>query len=306
MAFPGRRVDPEQSLEKIATDLASLGVPLGWAGVERTYFLRHWWSAVLGLLLIGLAGTMGVPFWFDRLNRFINIRVAGRVPDVLKRSERRGARARSFRCHASIYKKTLLDLEVSSLLLPFRRCRIELGSSNDFQLYEILQQKGFRLGRGDPELEPKGYRTLFLFDLAETFYKRPGLAFKILHNSDHPTLVFPEEQLVARLEAGQVDAGIFYRNEVAEHSLPFITFPPELDLSDPALDRNYSAARYVSPKGTSDHGPAIVYSATIPENSRNREGAIALASFLLSDEGRKITERHALRIIQPVRFGQCL
>jgi ABC-type molybdate transport system substrate-binding protein len=34
-------------------------------------------------------------------------------------------------------------------------------ATNDPHLYEILQQKGFRLGRGDPELEPKGYRTLF-------------------------------------------------------------------------------------------------------------------------------------------------
>jgi len=83
--------------------------------------------------------------------------------------------------------------------------------TNEMQLYEILQQKGFRLGRGDPELEPKGYRTLFLLDLAEKYYRRPGLAMKILHDPDHPTLVFPEEQVVARLEAGQIDAGIFYR-----------------------------------------------------------------------------------------------
>jgi molybdate/tungstate transport system substrate-binding protein len=176
--------------------------------------------------------------------------------------------------------------------------------TNDFHLYEILQQKGFRLGRGDPELEPKGYRTLFLFDLVEKYLKQPGLALKILHGADHPTLIFPEEQLVARLEAGQVDAGIFYRNEVAEHSLPFIAFARELDLSDPALNPSYNAVAYVSPKGTTYHGSAIVYSVTIPENAQNREGAIALVSYLLSDEGREIERRHALRIIQPVVFGE--
>jgi molybdate/tungstate transport system substrate-binding protein len=174
---------------------------------------------------------------------------------------------------------------------------------NDFHLYEILQEKGFRLGRGDPELEPKGYRVLFVFDLAEKFYERPGLALSVLHDGDHPTLIFPEEQLVARLEAGQLDAGIFYRNEVAEHNLPFIAFPRELDLSDPKLDVNYSAATYVSPKGTRYSGSAIVYSITIPENSQNREGGIAFVSYLLSDEGRKVMEKHALRVIQPVAFG---
>jgi len=178
------------------------------------------------------------------------------------------------------------------------------ASGSEFHLYEVLQQKGFRLGRGDPELEPKGYRTLFLFDLAERYYKRPGLAVHILYGGDHPTLVFPEEQLVARLEGGQVDAGIFYRNEVAEHSLPFISFPREIDLSDPGLNSDYKAATYVSTKGITYSGSAIVYTVTIPENSQNREGAIALVSYLLSDEGREITEKHALQIIHPGVFGE--
>jgi|SRR5271165_2448851 len=189
---------------------------------------------------------------------------------------------------------------------PYSRFAAELKQvgTDDTRLYDILQEKGFRLGRGDPDLEPKGYRTLFLFDLAEKHYQKPGLAQKILNNSDHPTLIFPEEQLVARLEAGQLDAGIFYRNEVVEHSLPFIKFPRELNLSDPDLDPNYGAATYVSPKGTKYVGSAIVYSITIPEISQNREGAIALVSFILSDEGRKILQKHALRPIQPAVSGE--
>ena len=175
--------------------------------------------------------------------------------------------------------------------------------TNDTRLYEILQEKGFRLGRGDPELEPKGYRTLFLFDLAEKHYQLPGLAQRILNNAEHPTLIFPEEQLVARLEAGQLDAGVFYRNEIAEHHLPYIAFPRELNLSEPDLDPYYAGATYVSPQGAKYAGSAIVYSVTIPENARNREGAAALIGFLLSGEGRKIIENHSLRIIPPLVSG---
>ena len=175
--------------------------------------------------------------------------------------------------------------------------------TNDTRLYEILQEKGFRLGRGDPELEPKGYRTLFLFDLAEKYYQLPGLAQRILNNAEHPTLIFPEEQLVARLEAGQLDAGVFYRNEIAEHQLPFVAFPRELNLSEPDLDPYYAGATYVSPQGVKYAGSAIVYSVTIPENARNHEGAAALIGFLLSGEGRKIIENHSLRIIPPIVSG---
>jgi molybdate/tungstate transport system substrate-binding protein len=189
---------------------------------------------------------------------------------------------------------------------PMSRFAPELKQvgTDDTRLYEIIQEKGFILGRGDPELEPKGYRTLFLFDLAEKRYRQPGLAQKVLNNPEHLTKIYPEEQLVARLEAGQLDAGIFYRNEVAEHRLPFIRFPRELNLSEPDLDPDYAAATYVNPKGAKYIGSAIVYSIAIPENAHNREGAIELVSFLLSDEGRKIVEEHALRLIQPLVFGE--
>jgi molybdate/tungstate transport system substrate-binding protein len=179
----------------------------------------------------------------------------------------------------------------------------ELGS-NTLRLFDILQQKEFRLGRGDPKLEPKGYRTLFLFELAEKYYNEPGIGLKILNNPDGKGLIFPEEQLVARLEAGQVDAGIFYRNEVAEHNLPYIPFPRELDLSDPALDAYYGTAKYVDPKGIRYTGSAIVYSVTIPENCPNRPGAVAMVNFLLSDQSREIIKKHALRTIPPVLSGE--
>jgi molybdate/tungstate transport system substrate-binding protein len=174
----------------------------------------------------------------------------------------------------------------------------------DFHLYEILQEKGIRLGRGDPELEPKGYRTIFLFELAEQYYRRPGLAANILEATDRSTLIFPEEQLVARLEAGQLDAGIFYRNEVVEHNLPCIEFPRALDLSDPDLNSDYCVATYRSSKGNTYSGSAIVYSVTILEKSSNRAAAIALVSYLLSDEGRSIMKRHGLRILEPTVSGK--
>jgi ABC-type Fe3+ transport system substrate-binding protein len=65
----------------------------------------------------------------------------------------------------------------------------------------------------------------------------------------------------------------------------------------------YGAVTYVSPKGTTYRGASIVYSVTIPETSRNREGATALVGFLLSGEGRKILEKHRFRLIQRVVSG---
>jgi hypothetical protein len=41
-------------------------------------------SKLMGLLATGLAVSLGAPFWFDTLKRFLNVRSAGPVP---KKSE---------------------------------------------------------------------------------------------------------------------------------------------------------------------------------------------------------------------------
>ncbi len=176
---------------------------------------------------------------------------------------------------------------------------LEEAKAGKRPVHEVLQRKGFRLGRTDPQLDPKGYRTLFLFDLAERYYREPGLRDRIVGAPDNQAQIFPEEQLLARLETGQLDAGIFYRNEAVERRLPFVTFPRELNLSDSRLDTQYATATYVSPKGTRYWGGAIVYTVTILETSPNREGAVAFVSFLLSTQGRDILREHGLPFINP-------
>lgn len=47
-----------------------------------------WWLTwVLGLSVTGLAVSMGAPFWFDLLNKFMNVRNAGRPPEEKAKKE---------------------------------------------------------------------------------------------------------------------------------------------------------------------------------------------------------------------------
>ncbi|MFL5403890.1 MAG: hypothetical protein ACJ8BF_13845 [Gemmatimonadales bacterium] len=55
--------------------LAAYGVPLGWR--DATFA----WSTVPGWLLTALAISLGAPFWFDMLNKVMNVRAAGRAPE---------------------------------------------------------------------------------------------------------------------------------------------------------------------------------------------------------------------------------
>jgi hypothetical protein len=40
----------------------------------------EFWAKLLGLLLTGIAISLGAPFWFDLLNKVVSIRSAGRSP----------------------------------------------------------------------------------------------------------------------------------------------------------------------------------------------------------------------------------
>jgi hypothetical protein len=64
--------------ERIA-DLQQLGIPMGWK--SRPTHPGDWLNKLAGLALTAFAVSLGAPFWFDLLNRFMNIRSAGKAPD---------------------------------------------------------------------------------------------------------------------------------------------------------------------------------------------------------------------------------
>ncbi len=161
--------------------------------------------------------------------------------------------------------------------------------------YQVLEETGVRLGRTDPELDPKGYSTLFLFQLAEQYYKQPGLEQKILGSDENSSQVFPEEELVARLGAGQLDAGIFYLNEAKQAKLPYISLPAQINLGDPTQASAYATAHWTDPKTGKVHkGAPIIYTITIPSTSKDMAGAIAFVNFMLSSQGQALLQANGI------------
>lgn len=65
------------------SNLNNLSLPIGWSASQWQYLHDpgHLVSAFLGWFLTGLAASLGAPFWFDTLQRFVTIRGNGRSPD---------------------------------------------------------------------------------------------------------------------------------------------------------------------------------------------------------------------------------
>jgi len=181
---------------------------------------------------------------------------------------------------------------------------LQAASNGSKPWYQVLEEPGLRLGRTDPALDPKGVRTIILMQLAEQYYHQPGLTQRILGATENANQIFPEEELVARLGSGQLDAGFFYLNEVKEQNLPSITLPDQINLSDPNLNSTYAQASYTNLKtGKTTKGAATVYTVTIPGTSKNMAGAIAFVSFLFSPQGQSILAQDGLTQVTPEVSG---
>ncbi len=167
----------------------------------------------------------------------------------------------------------------------------------------VLEQPGVRLGRTDPELDPKGYRALFLFQLDEERTGERGEAQRILGAPDNAAQIFPEEQLVARLQIGQLDAGIFYLIEAIEAGLPYLRLPASMNQSEPSQSSQYARASYTHKKGVTFKGSPILYTITIPTTVRHVQGAESFVQYLLSRAGQDILSGAGLLPVPPSLEG---
>jgi hypothetical protein len=77
---------PARDMTQIATDvkgLEQLGFPLGWRwSGPWSQEPGVWVKKIVGLLMSVVALTLGAPFWFDVLNRLVNVRTSGNRPDT--------------------------------------------------------------------------------------------------------------------------------------------------------------------------------------------------------------------------------
>lgn len=71
-----------------AEEQAELSQLTGWSDDIKLWSRKRGWSLtwytlahIVGWMLTIVAISLGAPFWFDTLNRFMNIRSAGRAPD---------------------------------------------------------------------------------------------------------------------------------------------------------------------------------------------------------------------------------
>jgi len=184
------------------------------------------------------------------------------------------------------------------------------GEINGQNWWQVLLRPGIRAGRSDPALDPNGYRTLMVFQLAEKHYKQPGLAAR-LERAFPPKYIRPKEaDLTALVQAGELDYSWSYASIAKTAKLPYVNLPDEIDLSDPRLAEWYGQAKVRLPgvsRGGKDsiefRGEPIVYALTIPKAAAHPETAREFVRFAFSPAGQSILRDNGFTVLEKPLLG---
>ncbi len=133
--------------------------------------------------------------------------------------------------------------------------------------YRVVAMPGIEVGRTDPTFDPKGVLTVDALKKAARRYHEPALAEMTASTAN----VFPEESLLGRLQAGQLDAGFFYSVEASAAGIPAVSLGPGF---------SYDAT----------------YTITLLQRAPDERAAVAFVSFLLSKRGSSILTHAGLHM----------
>jgi molybdate/tungstate transport system substrate-binding protein len=171
--------------------------------------------------------------------------------------------------------------------------------------WQVVLRPGIRAGHSDPALDPNGYRTLMVFQLAEKHYRQPGLEDR-LDRAFPPKYMRPKEaDLTALVQVGELDYAWSYLSIAKTTGLRYVTLPREIDLSDPALADWYAQASVRLPGASRAgrdsvefRGEPIVYALTIPTAAPHPGTARAFVRFLFSPEGQGIIKANGFSLLE--------
>lgn len=292
---------------------------------QATLFIGILWSAgaghplqaqVSGPLVVYNAGSLGAPFR-DLLTAFVarnpavvpaqensgsveaarKLTELGKIPDVIGVADYGVIPKLLIPKYASWY----VTFARNAMVLSYSDQSIGAAEITPQNWWQILLRPGVRTGRANPALDPNGYRTLMVLQLAEKYYRQPGLAARLEAAMPDRYMRPKEADLTALIQAGELDYSFSYYSLAKSAHLRYVDLPPEVDLSDPARAEWYSQADVWIPKGSGAgadsvefRGEPIVYALTIPLAAPNPSAAQAFVVFALSPEGREIIARSGL------------
>nr|QNO41261.1 putative solute-binding protein [Methanosarcinales archaeon ANME-2c ERB4]QNO41688.1 putative solute-binding protein [Methanosarcinales archaeon ANME-2c ERB4] len=188
----------------------------------------------------------------------------------------------------------------------------EINASN---WYEILRRDDVRFGFSNPNDDPCGYRSQMVIQLAEAHYGDDMVYEDLIEaNSDMSmtygdangtyVLYLPESEsinpsaklmirsmemeLIAGLDAQEIDYYFIYRSVAKQHDQLFVELPQVIDLSSVSYTDTYKTVQVVQANGNVVTGKPVVYGITVPKNAPSPGMGLEFVKLVISSEGQQI------------------
>lgn len=191
--------------------------------------------------------------------------------------------------------------EMAIMYRPDSKFAKEINGKN---WYKILLRKGVEYGHSDPNVDPAGYRSQLVWQLAEKYYKVAGLYHKLVAHCPIQNVRPKETDLIPMLQAGQIDYLFIYKSVCQQHHMPYVSLPAQINLSSQKYADFYKQATLkISGKKpgtfTEVKGGPMIYGLTLVKNAPNPEWGAKFLAFVLGPEGRAIMEKNGQGTINP-------
>lgn len=186
---------------------------------------------------------------------------------------------------------------------------IKSGSKPLKDLFTLMEQPGFKLGRTDPNIDPQGRDFVEMLELAQSQYHLPkNTVTKILGGpagSSTSPEIYAESSLDSTLQSGQLDAASAFITQATELHLDYIPLPPAINLGDFALADQYAKATVtITPPGksptTKSGGPQVIDITII---GKPTPAAIAFVKYTLSQAGQAQYKAGGFTLLTPAVTG---
>jgi molybdate/tungstate transport system substrate-binding protein len=155
---------------------------------------------------------------------------------------------------------------------------------------DILARKDVVWGHSDPNLDPAGYRSLMVIQLAEKFYKKPGLYDRLIANRPEKNIRPKSVELVSLLKTGNMDYAWEYLSVAVQHDLKYVKLDDHINLGNYQFDDFYKQAAVEvtgeKPGSTITRtGQSITYGITLIKDAPHRSAAVKFLEFMLAPDG---------------------
>ncbi len=185
---------------------------------------------------------------------------------------------------------------------------------NENNWYEILNRTNVKFGFSNPNLDPCGYRTVMVLQLAEICYDYPTIFddlvaantnLETIEENDNYLIQVPKDlnlntnkleisdksvSLLIKLEAHSIDYAFEYRSVAVQHGFKFVELPDEINLTNTNHENTYKKVKVWLANGKVLTAEPIVYGITIPNNAPNKNFAVEFIKLLITEYGQEVFE----------------